>query len=242
MEKTTEAFEGFRSVKTVDGLDKIFESDAPEGSIIIITGEPGSLKSTFAYILLSRYLDSKDERGLYVTFEEEKTTHMANLKSMKVKLSDRVEFSDIAQFRVSSDFPDREVNYFDSLNRVIDNFISGEGKKSCMVVDSLNALIMLGGVEEAHTRQECFRLFKKLQGAGLTSFFMLEKSKLHHYDPMEYLADGIIEMGMTRSTLGQNVRYLHVRKMRGCKHSLDRHLIEAQSGKEAIKIIGPLQE
>ena len=39
---------------TIEGMDQIFETDVFQGSVIMVTGPPGSLKSGFTYNIMSK--------------------------------------------------------------------------------------------------------------------------------------------------------------------------------------------
>ena len=67
---------------SIDGLDLIFHTEPPQGSIILVVGGAGTLKSSFVYNLLQKYLDGhSEERAIYITFEESKEGHLNNIKS-----------------------------------------------------------------------------------------------------------------------------------------------------------------
>ena len=73
---------------TLPGMDHVFHTDPPAGSIITFVGGAGTLKSAFAYAVLSARLNSHpDESAIYVTLEETKEGHLNNLKSLGLALS-----------------------------------------------------------------------------------------------------------------------------------------------------------
>ena len=85
---------------TIKGLNKIFDTDIPEGMVILVTGGPGTLKSAFVYNILSTYLaNNKNEFGSYVTLEETKMSHIRNMHSLNIKLQKRLKVADLASFR-----------------------------------------------------------------------------------------------------------------------------------------------
>jgi len=55
---------------TIPGLNKIFENDIYPGSIVLVTGTPGTLKSGLTFNILSEHLKGRDESGIYFTLEE----------------------------------------------------------------------------------------------------------------------------------------------------------------------------
>ena len=51
---------------SIPGLDKIFRTDVEAPKVVLITGPPGSMKTSFVYTLMSTYLEKTKEFGLYV--------------------------------------------------------------------------------------------------------------------------------------------------------------------------------
>src|SRR5207244_3314255 len=69
----------FRSA--IEGLDKVIRSDILPPKVILVTGPPGSMKTSFCYTLMSRYLKDTGEFGLYTTLEETVQSHLRNMES-----------------------------------------------------------------------------------------------------------------------------------------------------------------
>ncbi|WP_455392423.1 RAD55 family ATPase [[Eubacterium] cellulosolvens] len=254
--------------KAIEGLDKIFTGDIPKGSIVIITGTAGSLKSAFVYNLLSHYLkDNKNEKGLYVTLEESRKSHMENMRSLGISIVKRLKISDLASFRAHISFED--MDYLDLIKqraqgaigpgvdtktmtagKIMNNSESSksasltENKKiaklpiSCFALDSLNALYSLIGLEKHKMRNKLLEFFTFLRQNNLTSFIVLEMPQSELYSDEFFLADGVIEFGITKASQDTLKRYIQVKKMRSTKHSLDPFLLEV--GKNGLKVVGRL--
>jgi KaiC/GvpD/RAD55 family RecA-like ATPase len=254
--------------KSINGLDKIFTGDIPKGSIVIITGTAGSLKSAFVYNILSEYLkNNKNEKGLYVTLEESKKSHMDNMRSLGISIVKRLKISDLASFRAHIGFED--MDYLDlikqrakgsvgtennktstSINSESDNLknrkseVSTTSKKtvklpiSCFALDSLNALYSLIGLEKHTMRNKLLEFFTFLRKHKLTSFVVLEMPQNQQYSDEFFLADGVIEFGITKASQDTLKRYIQVRKMRSTKHSLDPFLLEVS--KNGLQVVGKL--
>ncbi len=58
----------------IEGLDKVIRTDILPPKVILVTGPPGSMKTSFCYTLMSRYLKDTGEFGLYTTLEEATTS------------------------------------------------------------------------------------------------------------------------------------------------------------------------
>lgn len=79
---------GIRVFKTgVRGLERVFEGEIPDGSIILVTGREGTLKSGLVFSLISSYLSHTDQHGLYVSLEQTKESHLKNMVSLGVERS-----------------------------------------------------------------------------------------------------------------------------------------------------------
>src|SRR5947209_10789418 len=85
----------FRSA--IDGLDKVIRSEIVPPKVILVTGPPGSMKTSFCYTLMSRYLKDTGEFGLYTTLEETVQSHLRNMESLGVELSMNMQISDFTR-------------------------------------------------------------------------------------------------------------------------------------------------
>jgi len=238
---------------SVNGMDMIFHTEPPQGSIILIVGGAGTLKSTFIYNLLQKYMERhQDERAIYITFEESKEGHLNNIKSMGIPMTPRIQIVDVASFKADLEVWDsslfREEDY---LNLILERATAplsvfephaeaeateGESPPKFIVIDSMNALLSLLGIEGPVIRKKLQEFFFKLRKQGVTTFVILETQVVDDR-PEYFLVDGIIELGTDK--LGNDIkRYLAVRKMRGTRHEMKPFLLEASS--DGIKIIGEL--
>ncbi len=242
----------------ISGLNQIFQSEIAHGGVIIVTGSAGSLKSAFVYNLLSEYLRvHKGEKGIYITLEENQESHLKNMKSIGIELEDRLQISDIASFRAHIGF--EHMDYLDLIiKRINDTALNlnlrgpdnSEGKSSinkgkekkqkttCFALDSLNALHALIDLDRHKMRNKLLEFFTYLRKKNLTSFIVLEQSKESPYSEEFFLADGVIEFGITTSPEKSLKRYIQVKKMRSTKHSLDQFVIEV--GKNGLNVVGKL--
>lgn len=214
-----------RLVDTIEGLDEIFENDIPKGSVVLITGEPGSLKSGLAFSILSGYLNGCDEFGAYITLEQSKKNHLNNMKSMGIEHSDRLFISDFTDCRLQS-----TAYSGDLLNLIETNIIQYKhqlgDKFTCVALDSLGALYSLMGIDPQLMRKRLYHLLEPLRRENLTTFLILETADPNGFDyEFEgYLADGIIELGFHTKDESTN-RYLRVRKMRASAHNMNPYIL-----------------
>jgi KaiC/GvpD/RAD55 family RecA-like ATPase len=238
---------------SIDGMDLVFHTEPPQGSIVLLVGGAGTLKSSFIYNLLERYLDRHpDERAIYITFEESKEGHINNIKSMGIPITPHIQIIDVASFKGDLEVWDQSLfKEEDYLNLILERAtaplsvyephgesetLDEENPPTFMVIDSMNALLSLLGVEGPVIRKKLQEFFFRLRKKEVTTFIVLETQSVDDR-PEYFLVDGIIEMGTDK--LGNEIkRYLAVRKMRATRHEMKPFLIEATSS--GIKIIGEL--
>ncbi len=230
---------------SIPGLDKVFKNDVERPKVILVTGPPGSMKTTFCYTLMSSYLRDKNEFGLYSTLEETVDSHLQNMESVGVKLSMKMQVSDLTDLREIDQIDEvigqeAQTDYVLFIEKMIQRFKRTHGNKySIFVLDSLGALYSL--MENvSDMRKKMFYFFKMLRDNNLTSFIIMERSITGESQLLGnegFLADGILLLGLDRQR-GKLVRFLQVEKMRAAEHSMERHAIEV--GKTGIQVLGPI--
>ncbi len=226
---------------SVQGLDKVFRTDIDAPKVVLVTGPPGSMKTSFSYSLISSYLEKTGERGLYVTLEESAESHLKNMRSLGIKVSANMEISDFTDLRELDDVieVDNPTDYVHFVEQVIGYSKKKHQEKfTVFALDSLGALYSL--MEDAKgMRKKMFYFFKTLRDFNLISFIVMERPQAGPVDLLGnevFLVDGIIELGLDR-TRGKLVRYIRVDKMRACEHSMEKHTIEVGEG--GLTVLGP---
>ena len=230
---------------SVPGLEKVFKNDVERPKVILVTGPPGSMKTSFCYSLMSYYLRTKNEFGLYATLEETSESHLRNMESMGVTLSAKMQISDMTDLREIDQIDEvigdtAQTDYVLFIEKMIQRFRRTHGDKfSIFVLDSLGALYSL--MENSQDmRKKMFYFFKMLRDNNLVSFIIMERSLTGESQLLGnegFLADGIVMLGLDRPR-GTLVRYLQVEKMRAAAHSMEKHAI--QVGKNGMTVLGPL--
>ncbi|WP_292467474.1 ATPase domain-containing protein [Methanolobus sp.] len=228
-----------RFVDTIGGLNEVFTTDIPKGSVVLVTGAAGTLKSGFTFQVLSNYLEQQDEYGLYITLEQSKDNHLQNMDSMGISLSKKLHISDFSDYRVL--FDDFSGDFLNILEENIIQFKKNVGDKcTCVAIDSLGALYSLLDLESPVLRKNMYKMLETLRREQFTIFLILEEEKLSGMADsstgMEgYLADGIIELGLQLKGNVAN-RYLRVRKMRATSHSMEPWILTvSESGLKVYK-------
>ena len=229
---------------SIEGLDKVFRTDIDPPKVLLVTGPPGSMKTSFCYALMSSYLRRTNEFGLYTTLEETVQSHLKNMESLGIELSMNMQISDFTDLREIDQMVGEadETNYIEFIEKMITHFKKTHATRfKLFALDSLGALYSL--MEDVSAmRKKMFYFFKMLRDHGLISLVVMERelggaSQLLGNEG--FLVDGIIHLGLDRSR-GKLTRYLQVEKMRACEHSVEKHALEVRKG--GIAVLGPIFE
>lgn len=211
-------------IKThIKGLDFHMEGGIPKGSVSLVCGTPGSMKSSLAYSIL---YNNKDLKSIYITLEQS----IGSLKQqmMRLNMGEERKNITIADFdaiedKLKEEFNDPKFRH-DWIKR-IKSYVQAIGKEDgydLLVIDSLDALYALVSIKDP--RREIYHLFKELRGDGVTSFFITEMSLDGHrysrFGVEEFLADGIIHLDFQKrgDILSSLERYVGIVKMRSTNH------------------------
>ncbi|MDD1770218.1 MAG: hypothetical protein LUO79_03945 [Methanomassiliicoccales archaeon] len=226
---------------SIPGLDKVFRTDIEAPKVVLVTGPPGSMKTSFCYSLMSTYLEKSKEFGLYVTLEESGESHLRNMGSLGLKVTPNLEISDITDLRELDEIVevDNPTDYVQFIEQMLTYYRKKHGERfTVFTLDSLGALYSLME-DSAGMRKRMFYFFKNLRDLGLISFIVMERAQGTPSDLLGnegFLVDGIIELGLDRSR-GKLARYLRVEKMRASDHSMERHTFDVGPG--GLTVLGP---
>lgn len=226
----------------IEGLDKVLRTEIAPPKIVLVTGPPGSMKTSFCYALMSRYLKHTGEFGLYTTLEETVQSHLRNMESLGIELSLNMQISDFTDLREVDAVvgPEDQTDYLAFIEKMIAHFKRIHGAKfKIFALDSLGALYSLME-HTTNMRKRMFYFFKMLRDNELTCLVIMERSANGESQLLGnegFLVDGILLLGLDRSR-GKLTRYLQVEKMRAAEHSMEKHAIEPKKG--GLTVLGPI--
>lgn len=228
---------------SIPGLDRILRSDIKPPRVILITGPPGAMKSSFCYSAMSNYLKKTKEFGLYTTLEETVHSHLKNMETLGLEVSLNMQISDFTDLReIDQVLEDDQTDYISFLEKMITHYKKIHGKRfTLFALDSLGALYSLMPDRE-EMRKRMFYFFKMLRDQNLISLVVMERSQGGESQILGnegFLVDGIVMLGLDRSKR-KIVRFVQVEKMRACEHSMEKHLLEVGNG--GLVILGPIFE
>lgn len=227
---------------SIPGLEDVFETDITPPKTILVTGPPGSMKTTFVHSLFYRYLEHSGEYAFYATLEEETNSLLESMTSIGIKPHMNLFITDFTEIREREEA--QNIDYLAFLEKVISHYKDKFGDKfTLFALDSLGALYsLIPSKEKDEMRVRMYNFFRFLRKNNLISFIIMERSlggESHLLGNEGFLADGIIFMGLDEYN-GRLVRYIQVEKMRACKHSMEKFGIEVGEG--GIQILRPIFE
>jgi KaiC/GvpD/RAD55 family RecA-like ATPase len=227
----------------LEGLDNVIDTEIPNGSVILIAGSPGTLKSGLTYNILSNHLrNHPDEFGIYVTLEESTESHLKNMNSLGIEVPENLLISDYTDIRERFESKGSPPNIIQMLNGVLEYFKNEKGNEFTVFgFDSLNALYSL--IDMENLRVKMFHFFKNMREKDLTTILIAEipelttKPNFRKTINEAFMVDGLIRTGEIESQ--QDVMlYMQIKKMRATRHSRKKHLMEI--GESGISILGPI--
>jgi KaiC/GvpD/RAD55 family RecA-like ATPase len=229
---------------SIKGLNELFkgDSDIPMGSVILVAGMEGTLKSGLVFNMMSNYLEGSSEHALYATLEETKESHLRNMKSLGIKKIDRLHIFDYKDIRL--EWKKEELDIFKATENMIDFYKEKYDSLKVFALDSLNALYSIS--TQPNLRENMYHFFTMLKDKDLTSFLVMETPSPERHlictldnieRPEYFLADGIIELGIFEAK-GNAKRYIQIRKMRAANHSMEKH--QVMVGKDGLSILRPI--
>lgn len=201
----------------VQNLDGLCDGGLVRGSLIAISGPPGSGKTILAQQICFHNA-ALHERVLYFgTLSEPTAKLLRNLKQLSFfqpeKLGSTIEFVDLGEVSKAEMIAEASALISLHLKRV---------KPTIIVIDSFKAFDDL-----ARSRQELrsfgYEIAVTLMAWEATSFLLGEFGPSEYQtNPLFSIVDGICVMSQ-REVLGEHQRFFQMVKMRGTSHSRDEH-------------------
>jgi len=216
----------------IAGFDEALDGGVPKGSVVLICGAPGTMKSTLAFWILYNNALKKGVNSLYATFEHSMSSLLKQISSFQIdphRAGDRISIFYMGFLQKHLKLKGNESDWLRLFKK---NVSSLKGRKGIelLVIDSLEALEVLARFEDR--RREVFRLFEWLRDLGLTSFviaerpdFLIDGNVLQGRYEEDFLADGIFHLRLHFLNDIEVQRRLRCVKMRGTKHTTGYHAI-----------------
>lgn len=210
----------------ISRLDSMLDGGYFRGSSIIITGAPGTAKTTLAGTFIQTACLHK-ERALYIAFDEAAGEVIRNLASINVRLAPFLDTGLLQIHAMRSEARSVEEHLI-RIKMLVEGY-----KPHYLVIDPLSALVRAGGRLEALTVAQRILFLAKLHGITLLATSLsesgepnLETSQLR----ISTIADTWIHLSYL-AVGGERNRALTIVKARGIGHSNQvRELILSNEG------------
>jgi circadian clock protein KaiC len=211
----------------VERLDSMLDGGYLRGSAILITGVPGTAKSSLAGAFTEAAC-KRGERALFVSFDESSGEITRNMASINILLEPYVESGALRMYSAKTEARSAEEHLM-NIRRLIE-----EHKPSCAVVDPISAMVRAGGHISALGMSHRLIHLAKSKGITLLCTSLLEFRESGTAEATEIristIADTWINLSYA-SQGGERNRALTIVKSRGTKHSNQvRELVLSNNG------------
>ena len=216
----------------IDGLDSILSGGITKQSTVLVSGNPGTGKSIFGIQYLYAGVTEHDERGVYVSFEEDEADIRAAAES--VGFDDFGDLVDAGEIEILDKRQMlREADFSTAVDRLLETVEDGEFDR--LVLDSLS-MFQLFFEDEQEERTYLLKFSDILKANGLTSLLINEQGAVFPDTEVgleNFLTDGNIYFIQTPTDSGVN-RYVWVAKMR--KQEIDTDIFPMEIGHGGITV------
>jgi circadian clock protein KaiC len=210
----------------IERLDHMLRGGYYRGSGVLISGAPGTAKSTMCGTFLEAACQ-RGERALYISFDESASEITRNLASVNIQLEPHIE-SGLLQIEAVR----TEARSADQHLMKLRTFIA-EHEPSCMAIDPMSAMLKAGGSVVAMAMAKRLLAMAKSRGITLLVTSLLAGNALEVEDTplaVSTIADTWIHLSYVVRA-GERNRSLTIVKSRGTAHSNQvRELILSDGG------------
>ncbi len=210
-------------VKTyIHNFDDYIQGGVPKGHVILITGTPGTMKSSVCYSILYNNAKYHDIRSVYMTLEQSKENLLQQMNIMGMndpEVQSKVYVLDLATIRKNVTEMMAKGSWLQVFKMYAETVKKDQGF-DILVLDSLDVLEMAAQMN-SDRRNDLFYLFMWLRSMDVTSFLISETSPDHMFDSRfeeGYLADGVISLKLQNIGESDVQRRIRAVKLRSTNH------------------------
>ena len=229
-----------RTPTGIKGLDPLIGGGFLVNKVYLVSGESGTGKTVFGLQYLFHGI-IRGENGIYVSGDEKPNHLVVDAESLGWDFGKYVQERRLGLLDVSPHFSDLRAGKAKDVNvrtvvADLAKHVKSIGARR-IVIDPIAPLVF-GQEGSAHVqdyvRNLIFAIEDNLQCTILiTSGILSGTSALSHYGVEEFVAEGVIVLGMSCRD-GQRVRTLFIRKMRSTPTDLSEHIFEILPNKGIV--------
>lgn len=236
------------------GLDEALHGGFPVGSVILISGGPGTGKSILMNQFLFRGATELNEPGVLVSMEESIASTIRNMKQFGWNLEELVETGLLALVDASPMIQNerivlkpehpvlgREEFNMESLLSLIHREIR-RVKAKRVAIDSLSTLTLQHS-DLFRIRHDLLNMVRSIRMSQATCLVAVESPSDNHigrFDVEGFLVDGVITLKLT-SQGHVRIRTIEITKMRGTSHQMNPLLLMIGENGIQVSDLPPIQ-
>ncbi len=230
----------------IEGFDTLVEGGFPQGRQYLLSGTPGSGKSTFGVQFLAAgalegeigaYVALSESVGIFIEDMSRYDLHIDDLIKKKklffIDLGPTINYGEYDEMSnlIAPDYVQQSgenlVNQPPtpfSVFKEVENHVKKFGIKR-LVIDSLSS-IRFASRDPASEERSISRFIRNLKTLGCTTILLSELTKPDAYTIEQFASHGVIFLHNFMDKQGSMVRALQIIKMRGTKHDCELRAIE----------------
>lgn len=199
----------------IEKLDMVLNGGIPSGHLILVSGMPGSMKSTLTFSILYNAVKYDKASCMYFSMEQSRKSLLkqtARLNMPMQGMEDRLMVVDMVDLRKAME--EEKGDWRTIMLRYVKN-IHSQRNFQMFVLDSLESFKSVCSYE--FTRTDLKDLFDWFKSLNITVFLIAEAAAAISSvgTPESYLADGVFELTMKEIDESKVQRWLRIPKMRG---------------------------
>ncbi|MDD1746827.1 MAG: RAD55 family ATPase, partial [Methanomassiliicoccales archaeon] len=157
----------------IQNFDEVLQGGIPKGQVVLITGTPGTMKSSLCYSLIYQNALNNKVKSVYMTLEQSRENLLQQMHAMgmdKEEAKEYVHILDLGLIRKSLTQLSAKGTWLQVFKMYAESLKHSLGYE-ILIVDSLDVLEMAAQLGE-NRRTELFYLFEWLRNLGITSFLI----------------------------------------------------------------------
>src|SRR2546425_9678135 len=163
-------------VKTyVRGFDDVLGGGVPEGYVVLVSGAPGTMKSSLTFSILYQNALQENRKSAYFTLEQGKDLILEQMASMGMadaRAAEQIVTLDMGNIRKNLNFLQGRGSWLELFKMYCKNVMKAD-PVSVLVVDSLDVLETMAKMQDR--RSELYFLFELLRDLGPLTYLISER-------------------------------------------------------------------